>query len=218
MHLLWYPLPNHMSSHISIKHCCQAQTPSPTRHDSHSLGRNRSLPFSCGLMFFLPLLTSWTACHRHLLVVKYPFVVSTLIVTSLPELFMCLIVWPSFMITLLIHPSWCHVLWKECFSATRARKKAIGSIFHINATMLSLLMSHSLSLLTISPPPPHLLHLQHHLHPPYLPHPLCLLHRIHLIYLLWWIMLLSYHYLHHHRLPHYFTRLLLSYSFRPRYH
>ena len=33
------------------------------------------------------------------------------------------------------------------------------SIFYINTSMLSLLMSHSLSLLAISTPPPHLLYL-----------------------------------------------------------
>ena len=60
----------------------------------------------CGLMPFLPLITSWVACPRHLLTVKYPFVIYTLLVTSLPCLLGCLIVWPLFMIRLLIHPNW----------------------------------------------------------------------------------------------------------------
>ena len=63
------------------------------------------------------------------------------------------------MITLLIHPSWGPILLMGYPLATRACKKDIGSIFQISASMVSLLMSHSLSLLDISHPPPHL-HLQ----------------------------------------------------------
>ena len=99
---------------------------------------------------------------------EVPFVVSTLIVTFLLCLLGCLVVWPSFMIILVIHSSWRPIMSKGCSSTTRAHKKAIGSIFQINASMLSLLMSHSSSLLPFSPPPPYLLPLQHHLHPLYL--------------------------------------------------
>ena len=146
---------------------------------------------------------------------EVPFVVSTLIVTFLLCLLGCLVVWPSFMIILVIHSSWRPIMSKGCSSTTRAHKKAIGSIFQINASMLSLLMSHSSSLLPFSPPPPYLLPLQHHLHPLYLPHPLRPLQRTHLIYLLRWILLLNYHYLHHHLLPLYLTLLLLHYSCHP---
>ena len=60
-------------------------------------------------MPILPLLNFGTACPRHLWVVKYPFVVFTLIMTCLSHL-ECLVVWLSFIITLLIDSSWCPVL------------------------------------------------------------------------------------------------------------
>ena len=113
-----------------------------------------------------------------------------------------LFVWPSFMITLLIHSSWHLVLSKGCSSSICACKMAIESIFWISASILSLLMPPSLSLFDISHrPPPHLLHLQHHLHPRYLTHPIHPLEQTNPIYLPRWILLLSYHYHHHHLLP-----------------
>ena len=109
----------------------------------------------------------------------------------------------------------CYIQW--VFVGYSHTQKAITSIFQMSTSILSLMISHSLSLIAISPPPPHPLHLYHHIHPLYLPHPLHPLQRTYLIYLVWWILLLSYHYLHHNLLPHYMTLMLLHCLCHPRH-
>ena len=146
-----------MSSHISAERCCREQTQSPARHDSHSLGRN-------GVPHFL-----WSGV----------LIASTYLLNRLPsspldgEVPLCHLHHDRDLFALHPHVFGCVAFIQDHTPNTSklaphsvkgvfvsyACKKAIGSIFLISESMLSLLMSHSLSLLIISPLPPNLLHL-----------------------------------------------------------